>query len=173
MAPPTPSLAPMDENHFAEILNSEFTPLNINGNDNPYFDYPQIFTRYSRASEEITPIDLSLATMMDPPMPSTSGQAVITVPEHLAEATSKALIYLAQIVNTPRVPKDVDESPAGEVTLNTAEEIEALEPIVEEPPGPLTPNIIDGVCVNKNPTSIESFATITNTPDVDYVFDFH
>jgi hypothetical protein len=139
----------MDGNHCAETLTGEVAPLNLDGHGNSYFDYPQTATRHSRVHVEATQIDPSLTTMMDPAR--TSGQTVITVPENLAEISSKVLIYLAQTVDIPETPKDVDQGPISERTFNTAEEMEILEPIAEGSPEPPIPNMIDGVCVNENP----------------------
>lgn len=93
-------------------------------------------------------------TATNPPATSTSGQTTVTVPEHLAEASRKTLIYLAQIFDTPKIPKDSDGESINEMTF-TAEELEALEPIAEEDFEQSIPEVIDGVYVNRNPGSAE------------------
>jgi hypothetical protein len=95
-------------------------------------------------------IDPTLCVRTDPPAPRTLDQAVVTVPQHLAEASRNILIYLTQILEIPEASNDLDEGPVGETTF-TAEELESLEPIDEEEFEPPIPSVIDGVCVNLNP----------------------
>ena len=123
-APTSPPFGPMDEDPFVGILTDQ-TYFDAPHTWNPSIGQPQIYA-------ESSPIDPSLRTTLEPPAPTTVGRTVVTVPEQLAEVSSKLLIYLAQIVDVPEVPKEVDESSIGE----------ALEPIIEEPPGSLTPNAI-------------------------------
>ena len=146
-APTSPPFGPMDEDPFVGVL-TDPTYFDASHTWNPSIEQPQIYV-------ESIPIDPSLRTMAEPPAPMTSGRTIVTVPEQFAEVSSKLLIYLAQIVDVPEISKDVDESSIGQVTFNTTEEMEALEPIVEEPPGSLTPNTIDGIYVNKNPMPVE------------------
>lgn len=143
-APTSPPLGPTDENDFTDLPMDQFASLNIDDDGKAYFNHP-----------ETTAVDPSLLMTMDPPMPPTSGQAIVTVPEHLAEATSRLLIHLAQITDTPKVIKTLDEESIGRITFNTAEEEEALRPITEGSPEPPTPSVIDGVYVNESPKSKE------------------
>lgn len=85
--------------------------------------------------------------------PTTSGQAIVTVPKHLAEASSKILVYFARVLE---IPEDTEGSDKGftEGMEFTADELEALEPIVEEV-GSSTPSVIDGIVVNINPRTKE------------------
>ena len=78
----------------------------------------------------------------------------MTVPKHLAEASSKILIYLTQVLEIPEVPKDVDEESTEEMTF-TAEELEALQPIDEGNLEPFIPNVIDGIRVSPRAQSKE------------------
>jgi hypothetical protein len=102
-------------------------------------------------TDETIPIDPSLISMMDPPMPSTSGQATVTVPEHLAEATSKLLIYLLQTNDTSEDPKVPEKESTKELTVTTEDEMVTLAPIPEGGTEPPLPDMINGVCVNENP----------------------
>ena len=132
------SLKPMNGDHFAGVPMDEIMPLDLDEDGNTYFD-----TSYARESSQIDP---SLYTATDSAA-RTSGQTIVTVPKHLAEATSKILVYLTQVLEIPEVPKDVDEESTEEMTF-TAEELEALEPIDEGNLEPFIPNAIDGIRVN-------------------------
>ena len=81
--------------------------------------------------------------------------AIVMVPEQFVEASSKILIYLAQVLEVPD-KSNSSANPTIEMAF-TVEELEALEPITEGNLGTITPSIIDGVCVNLNPqfTDIE------------------
>ena len=139
------SLEPMNGNLFAGIPMDEITPLDLDKNDNMYFDTSHAWESFQ--------IDSSLYTATDPAAPTTSGQTIVTVPEHLAEASSKILIYLTQVLEISKATEDVDEESTEEMTF-TVEELEALESIIEEDFEPLS--FIDGVCVNMNPKSRKS-----------------
>ena len=84
------SLKPMNGDHFAGVPMDEIMPLDLDEDGNTYFD-----TSYARESSQIDP---SLYTATDPAAWTTSGQTIVTVPEHLAEASSKILIYLTQLL---------------------------------------------------------------------------
>jgi hypothetical protein len=90
--------------------------------------------------------------MTDPPTDNglDSTEAVVTVPGHLARASSKILIYLAQVLEIPDDAKDYETE---EMTF-TAEEMETLEPIDEDCES-RAPSMIDGVCVNSSPRARE------------------
>jgi hypothetical protein len=76
----------------------------------------------------------------------------VAVPEQLAEASSKILIYLAHELGVPE--ETTDGKSTGDITF-TAEELEALQPINEEDFEPHTPSIIGGIYVNTNPQATE------------------
>src|SRR5436190_4817834 len=125
VAPPGPSLEPMDGVLVEGDPMDQITLLDIDESSNMYFDAPhawnppigqcQTYDKY--------PIDPSLHAMTGPPAQSTPGQAVVTVPEEFAEISSKILIYFAKILEIPET---------SEETVFTAEELETLEPIAEE-----------------------------------------
>lgn len=73
------------------------------------------------------PVDIPLHILA----PAVLGQSIVTIPEHLAEAGSKILIYLAQILEIPDDAKDLDNKPIEEM-IYTMEEMEVLESIDEE-----------------------------------------
>ena len=83
--------------------------------------------------------------MTDPSASMIFGQTIITIPEQLAEANRKVLIYFAQILEIPEI---------SEETIFTAEELETLESIAEEIES-FVPNIIDEVYVNMESQSME------------------
>ena len=148
MTPPAPFLQPMDGVFVEDDPMDQITLLDIDESDNMYFDAPHAWNPpigQCQTYDEYIPIDPSLATMTVPLAPTALGQAVITVPEQLAEASRKALIYFAQTLEVPKV---------SEGMIFTMEELEALEPIVEEVES-FVPNLINGVCVNKDPQSTE------------------
>ena len=100
--------------------------LDIDEDDNAYFNMPHAWNvsfEQPQIDSEVFPIDPSLATMMDPSVPTALGQTVVTIPEQLAEASRKVLIYFAQILEIPEV---------SEETIFIVEELETLEPIDEE-----------------------------------------
>lgn len=88
-------------------------------------------------------------------MPSTTGQAIVTVPEHLAEATNKLLIHLLQINDISVDIKDPYEEAIKELTITTEDEMVTLAPIPEGSPEPSPPDMINGVCVNENPVGTD------------------
>jgi hypothetical protein len=106
-------------------------------------------------TDETIPIDPSLISMMDPPLPPTSNQAIVTVPEHLAEATSKLLIYLLQTRDAPEGLKDSDGESIAKLTITTEDEMVTLMPIPEGSSETPLPDTINGVCVNTNPMGME------------------
>jgi len=137
------SLKPMNGDHFAGVPIDEIMPLDLDEDGNTYFD-----TSYARESSQIDP---SLYTATDPAAWTTSGQTIVTVPEHLAEASSKILIYLTQLL---KASAEVEEPEEDEMTLIEGQ-LEALESIDEEDFELPAPGIIDGICVNRNPRAIE------------------
>jgi hypothetical protein len=152
-----PSLEPMDRTISAKYLVDQITPLDIDEDSNWYFSMPPAWDAppdQPQVSVEPIPIDPSLRTVTNTLAPTTSGQSIVTVPEHLAEASSKILIYLAQILEVPDDPADLDDGPTEETTF-TAEELEALEPIDEDEFEPAIPDVINGVYVNKDPQPTE------------------
>ena len=130
---------PRDGDLFTGISMDEIIPFDLDEDDNMYFEYP--------------PIDPSLYTI-DPSVPATLGQSIVTVPEEFAEASSKLLIYLIQILEIPEIIEDVDERVTEKMTF-TAEELEVLNPIIEEDSESSIPTEIDGVRVNAKPKSRE------------------
>ena len=136
-APSAPTLRPADENPFIGEPMDQIMPLDIDESGNMYFDMP-------RASD-------TLFRVTDPSAPTTSGQTVVTVPEHLAEASSQVLIYLTQILKI----SESSEKPNDEEATLAEEELDALGPIDEDEFEFSTPSTIDGIQVNRNPKSME------------------
>jgi hypothetical protein len=97
------------------------------------------------------PIDPALHSSSEFP---TSGLAFVTVPEQSAETSSRILVHFVQILEAAETAEGQNEGIPSEPTF-TAEELEALEPIVEEDPKPNLPSIINGICVNIHPRSKE------------------
>src|SRR4030095_6726451 len=93
---------------------------------------------------EPPPIDSSLVTM-----PIVLNQRAVAVPEHLTDASSKILIYIAELLDISEATEGLDE-PNRELAF-TAEELEALEPIDEESLETPFPRTINGICVEANP----------------------
>ena len=135
----------------------EIIPLDLGEDDNIYFNIPHVWDNHyePQIDDESIPIDPCLLGMTGSPAPTTSGRIVVTVPEQLAESSSKLLIYLTQIVDIPEITKDSDEGPIGQITSDISEEMEDLESIVEGSPESPIPSMIDGVSVNKDPKSME------------------
>lgn len=133
---------PMDEDIFAGI---------------PMDDMPHSWNvsfQQSQTDGGTIPLDPSLHMMTGPPAPTTSSRTTVTVPEHLAKASSRILIYLAQTLEIPGSAKDWNEEPVEE-TAFTAEELEALEPVTEDDFESSAPSTINGICVNANPQAAE------------------
>lgn len=96
------SLEPMDGNLFAEVPMDEITPLDINQDGNMYFDIPHAWDasfEQSQADSETIPIDTSLHALV----PTTFDQSVVTVPEHLAEASSRILLRFSKLRTIPNI----------------------------------------------------------------------
>lgn len=87
-------------------------------------------------------------------MPSGLGQIFIAVPEQLAEASRKVLIYFAQTLDIPEISEDLENELVEETTF-TVEELEPLEPIDEGNFELIIPSTIDGIRVNINARSTE------------------
>lgn len=116
---------------------------------------PHAWRPYVQQSQtNIGTIDLALYTSTDPPAPTAPGQSVVTVPEHLAEASGKLLIHLLQIVEVPETVEDLDKEATEDADF-TAEDLEALEAIVEEDLNVPIPHVIDGIHVNLDPPTAE------------------
>jgi hypothetical protein len=148
---------PMDEIFIGDPMD-QVMPLNIDKDGNSYFDMPHAWNipfRQSPIDAEPLPIDLSFYTTTDHTAPTTSGQTIVTVSEHLIKASNKILVYLTQILEIPEVPKDVDEKSTKEMTF-TAEELEVLESIIRDDSEPSIPNDIEGIRVNTSPRSKKS-----------------
>jgi hypothetical protein len=129
----------------------DITILDIDENDNAHFNVPHWYTQDVSPEQpcddvEPFPIDPTLVALPAP------EPTFVAIPEHLAEASSKMLIYLAHVLGAPEAT--MDRKSAGDMTF-TAEELEVLEPINEEDFGPPTPSIIGGICVNTNPRATE------------------
>ena len=135
-APPKPR----DGDLFAGVSMDEIIPLDLDENGNRYFEYP--------------PIDPSLYTMTDPSVPTIFDQSIVTVPEGFAEASSKLLIYLTQVLEVSEIIEGTDEGAIEKMTF-TAEELEVLNPIIEEDSESSIPTEIDGVRVSAKPKSRE------------------
>jgi hypothetical protein len=144
-APAAPPLMPMDRQGLEA---DDITPLNIDGDGQIYFDIPLWYMQGVQPEQHVAPepppIDPSLVVM-----PNAPNQRVVAVPEHLADASSKILIYLAQLLDVPEAAENADE-PDEELAF-TAEELEALEPIDEESFETPFPSTIDGIRVEANP----------------------
>jgi hypothetical protein len=147
-APTAHPLMPQDR---ADISMDDITLLDINDEGRMYFDIPPWQT--PDVPPEPLPIDPTLVAMINT-TPPTPERTFVTVPEHLAETSSKILIYLAQILDVPGTIEDSDEEPAEELAFTT-DELEALEPIDEESFKSPTPSIIDGIRVDANPRTRE------------------
>lgn len=112
-----PSCAPTSTpfvSRFVGVPTDEITLLDVDEERNMYFDVPNARSQngpfeQSRIGIESVMIDPSLGVMTNPPMPSTP---VIMIPEQLAEASRKVLIYLAQILDIPETPDDLEKEPA-------------------------------------------------------------
>ena len=89
-------------------------------------------------------IDLSASTTFD--------RTVVTVPEEFVETSSKILIYLTQVLDISKGPKDVNKEFMKEIMF-TMKELKALEFIIEENFEPFISNDIDDVHVNTNSKS--------------------
>jgi hypothetical protein len=76
---------PMD-GIFPDDPSDPVLPLNVGADGNMYFDMPDAWGTFKQPQVEPLPIDPSLYSMTTP---ATSGQAIVTVPKHLAEASSK------------------------------------------------------------------------------------
>src|SRR6266496_500454 len=146
---------PMDGIFVEDDPMDQITLLNTDQNGNMYFDMPPMWNssmEQHRTYDEYIPIDPSLATMTNPPAPTTLGQTIIMVPEQLAEASRKVLIYFAKVLDIPEISEDEEDEFAEETTF-TMEELEALEPIAEEDLE--SPSFIGGICFNMNPKTTE------------------
>jgi len=158
-APVSPVLAPMNENPFADDVMDQITLCDIDENGNTYFDAPSAWKPLvEQPHAELMLIDPSLGITASSSMPTTSD-AIVTVPEQFVEASSKILIYLAQVLEIPDKFNSA-ANPSAEMAFTT-EELETLEPIPEGNLGTITPSVIDGVCVNLNP----QFADIEDVID--------
>lgn len=151
-APTSPPFMFRNGSHLTNDSTDDIMPLDIDEEGNMYFDYPHAqsqsgFIKQSQINAESALIDPALGAMTNLQMPSTSDQATVTVPAHLVDVSRKILVYLAQVIEVPEVLE--------EDTNFTTEELEILEPIAEEDPGPTLPSVINGVCVNDSPLSIE------------------
>jgi hypothetical protein len=148
VAPPVSFPQPMDGVFIEDDPMDQITLLDIDQNGNMYFDAPHAWNppiEQCQTYDEYASIDPSLRTMANPST-QTPTRTVVTVPEEFAEASSKILIYFAQTLEIPET---------SEETVFTAEELEILEPIAEEDHEPVIPNVINGVCVSRNPKSAE------------------
>lgn len=99
------------------------------------------------------PTDSISSLNIDPSLTTATDTSIITVPSHLAEASSRILVYLAQI-GFPEASQESDEESIEETTSIT-EEPEVIEPPVKGHPEPSIPDVIDGIYVNKNPDTME------------------
>lgn len=82
-----------------------------------------------------------------------AGYSSVMVPNHLAEATGKILIYLAQALDAWEVPQTMDadtNKPSGELTF-TEEELTDLDSIPESDHNPSLPLTIDNIQVTGKP----------------------
>jgi hypothetical protein len=127
---PVPAFDPVTASHFIDLTVDQDAIL-----DMPYAWEPPV--------ESQIPID---------PVLQATTETFVKVPQQYAEASSKLLIYLAQVIDLPETLNELDKNAAAEMTF-TAEELEALEPVPED--DSLIPATIDGVCVNVNPRSAE------------------
>ena len=98
-------------------------------------------------TDSITPLNI------DPSLTTATDTSIVMVPRHLAQASSRILVYLAQ-VGFPEVSQDSDEESAEEI-IPTTEEWETTELVEEEQPEPSIPNVIDGIFVNKDPRPMD------------------
>jgi len=153
-SPPGPSLEPMDGILSTDDLADQITLLDIDKDGHMCFDMSHAWNEQPQINNESIPIDPSLYTMTNFSTTVAPGQSVITVPEHLAEASSRLLIHLLQIVEIPETVGDLDGGTA-EGTILTTEELEALEPVNEQEFEPVAPSAIGGIPVNTNPNSQE------------------
>ena len=136
IAPPAPTLEPQEEDFFMGEPMDQIMPLDIDESGNMYFDMPRT---------------------MESSVRMTSGRAAVTVPEHLAEASGRILIYLTQVLEISEDPEEQDDEEATLVEEGTTitEEARALEPIDETEFKITAQNVIDGIRVNQNPKSME------------------
>ena len=148
ITPPALFLQSMDEIFVEDNLMNQITLLDIDESGNMYFDAPHAWNPLigqCQTYDEYIPIDSSLATMTDPPAPTALDQAVVMVLEQLAEASRKILIYFAQTLEIPEIPKEM---------IFTAKELETLESIIEEIES-FVSDLINDVYINKDPQSTE------------------
>lgn len=99
MTSPAPFLQPMDEVFVEDDPMNQITLLDIDEDDNMYFDAPHAWNSsigQCQPYDEYIPIDLLFVIMTSPPASTASDQAIITVPEQLAEVSHKIFIYFAQ-----------------------------------------------------------------------------
>jgi len=155
MGPVSPVMS-INGKHFGDVPTDQITPLNIDEEGNTYFDFPHALPQDAPpgqpwADDGSMLIDPTLVSLMEPPTAPTSDQTVVTVPRHLAEASTRILIYLSQIIEIPEDAKDMDNEPITDETTFTAEETETLESIDEEGSEPFSPTVIDGIRVNQDP----------------------
>jgi hypothetical protein len=119
--PYAPTSPPFHRSHFTEIPTDEVPFLDSNAMGNTDFN---------------APIDPALHSSSEFP---TSGLAFVTVPEQFAETSSRILVHFVQILEAAETVEGQNEGIPGQPTF-TAEELEALEPIVEEDPKPNLPS---------------------------------
>jgi len=72
------------------------------------------------------------------------------IPEYLAEASNKILIYLTQVLDISEISKDVDERSVEGMTFTT-KELKALESITKNNSEPFIPNEIEDIRINISP----------------------
>src|SRR5437016_1382641 len=132
----------MNGNLFAGVFMNKNTLLNLDKNYNMYFNTSHAWESFQINSSLYTATDLAAST--------TSGQIIITISEHLAEVSSKILVYLIQVLEIPEAPKNVDKE-STEGMMFTVEELEALESVTEKNFKSFIPSDINDVHVNANP----------------------
>jgi hypothetical protein len=90
----------------------QIVPLDVDKGDNMHFDVPYAWNApLDQVGVESIQIDPSLRTMTDPLASTAPGQSVITVPEQLAEASRKVLIYFSRTLDIPETPNNSEEDP--------------------------------------------------------------
>jgi hypothetical protein len=145
--PPAPFPQPTDGVFAEDDLMDEITLLDIDQNNNMYFDTPHAWNPpigQRQIYDEYSAIDPSLHVTTDPSAPM-SVRSVVTVPEEFAEISSRILVYFARTLEVPDT---------SEETVLITEGLETLEPIVEEVE-PIVPSILGDVCVNTAPQPME------------------
>jgi len=148
-----------DEEWTEEAPTNQITPSH-DDNGNPHLGY------LSTSTFSIMPPDPSI----DPKLtmnatadattnvatnnaPTLTSHTAVTVPDYLAETSSKILIYLAKVLEIPQ-DIDMDQHPHGELIF-TEQELEDLESIPESNHDPSVPKTIDDIRVTSDPRSRE------------------